>query len=100
ERLTQNALGDLRYANGPSLASLAESRRLLDLGWKTRAAIVDLTYFQTPLTDPLAYFDSPRSARVYRRLVDRFGLDDWSDAIDHRAELVEATFETITEKLY
>ena len=38
--------------------------------------------------------------RIYRLLADRFGLDDWSDSIDHRAEVVEATFETITEKLY
>jgi hypothetical protein len=84
----------------PGFASLGESRRLRDLGGKTRAAIVDLTYFQTLLTDPLAYFDSRRSARVFRLLCDRFGLDDWSDSIDHRAELVEATYETITEKLY
>ena len=72
----------------------------MDLGAKTRAAILDLTHFQTPLTDPFAYFDSRRSARVFRLLTDRFGLDDWSDSIDHRAEVVEATFETITEKLY
>ncbi len=72
----------------------------MDLGLDTRAAIVDLTHFEEPLTDPLAYFDSRRSARVYRTLAERFGLDDWCDAIDHRAEVVEATFETITEKLY
>jgi uncharacterized Rmd1/YagE family protein len=72
----------------------------MNLGWKTRAAIVDLTYFQTPLTDPRGYLDAPRSARVYRHLAERIGLDDWSDSIDHRAEVVEGTFETITEKLY
>ncbi len=100
EQLTAKALEDLSYANVPGLASLGESRRLMDLGRKTRAAIVDLTYFQTLLTDPLAVFDSRRSARVFRLLCDRLGLDDWSDSIDHRAELVEATYETITEKLY
>ncbi len=100
EHLTASALEDLSYANVPGLASLGESRRLMDLGGKTRTAIVDLTYFQMLLTDPLAYFDSRRSARVFRLLCDRFGLDDWSNSIDHRAELVEATYETITEKLY
>jgi len=98
--LSRHALEDLAYANAPGLSSLGQSRRLTALGWKTRAVIVDLTHFQRPLTDPLAYFDSKRSARLYRLLADRFGLDDWSDSIDHRAEVVEATFETITEKLY
>jgi hypothetical protein len=100
ERLTRHAMDDLEYANAPGLGSLGESRRLMNLGWKTRAAIVDLTYFEMPLTDPHAYFTSRRSARVYRRLVGRFGLDEWCQAIDHRAEVVETTFETITEKLY
>jgi hypothetical protein len=100
DRLTRDALENLEYANAPGLASLPQSRRLMDLGGKTRALIVDLTYFQKPLTDPLACFDAPRSARFYRRLADRFGLDEWCESIDHRAEVVEATFETITEKLY
>jgi hypothetical protein len=100
DRLTKDALENLDYANAPGLASLPQSRRLMDLGWKTRAAIVDLTYFQKPLTDPFAYFDARRSARIYRILADRFGLDEWCESIDHRAEVVEATFETITEKLY
>lgn len=100
EQLTASALRDLSYANVPGLASLRESRRLMDLGRKTRVAVVDLTYFQTLLTDPLAYFDSRRSARIFRVLCDRLGLDDWSSSIDQRAELVEGTYETITEKLY
>jgi hypothetical protein len=100
DNLTRNALENLDYANVPGLASLPQSRRLMGLGLKSRAAIVDITYFQKPLTDPFAYFDSTRSARVYRRLAQRLGLDDWSNSIDHRAEVVEGTFETITEKLY
>jgi hypothetical protein len=100
DRLTRDALENLDYANAPGLGSLPQSRRLTDLGWKTRAAIVDLTYFQKPLTDPSAYFDARRSARTYRLLADRFGLDEWCESIDHRAEVVEGTFETITEKLY
>jgi hypothetical protein len=100
EELTRSALENLAYANAPNLASLRQSGRLMGMGMKTRAAIVDVTYFQKPLTDPLAYFDSRRSARVYRLLADRFGLDDWSDTIDQSAEVVEGTFETITEKLY
>jgi hypothetical protein len=100
DRRTKEALENLHFANVPGLASLPQSRRLMDLGWETRAAIVDLTYFQKPLTDPLAYFDARRSARIYRLLADRFGLEEWCESIDHRAEVVEATFETITEKLY
>jgi hypothetical protein len=100
DRLTRDAFENLPYANAPGLASLAESRRLADLGMRVRATIVDLIYFEKPLTDPFAYFDARRSARFYRRLADRFALDDWCESIDHRAEVVEATFETITEKLY
>jgi len=100
DNLTRSALENLDYANAPSLASLPHSRRLMSMGLKTRAAIVDVTHFQKPLTDPFAYLDSRRSVRVYRLLSARFGLDDWSDSIDHRAEVVEGTFETITEKLY
>ncbi len=79
-------------------ASSEESRRA---GRRfCRQTVVDLTYFQTLLTDPLAYFDSRRSARVFRLLCNRLGLGAWSDSIDQRAELVGLTYETITEKLY
>jgi hypothetical protein len=98
--LTRSALENLDYANAPGLASLRKSSRLMGLGLKTRAAIVDVTYFQKPLTDPFAFFDSRLSVRTYHRLAERLGLEGWSDSIDHRAEVVEATFEAITEKLY
>jgi hypothetical protein len=100
DRLTEQSRVDIRHADLPGLQGLLRARRLADTGHLVRATILDLPQFQGALTDPLAYCATTRSARAYQLLARRLQLEPWSNAIDERATLIEAAYESITDKTY
>jgi hypothetical protein len=99
DRLTAQAEGDLAHAAMSVPATLWHRRRLLSRARGVRALLLDLPHFQEPLTDPYPFCSSERSAQAYRTLAEKLHLEAWAEAIDHRAEAVEDTYASVTEKL-
>jgi hypothetical protein len=100
DRLTELAFGDIGPATMPGPAALRDGRRLAANAKAVRALLVDLPHFEGPLTDPLPYCSSERSAQVYRLLSEKLHLEEWCEAIDEHAEAIEDTYEAVTEKLF
>jgi hypothetical protein len=98
--LTALSHQDLGHATMPGLATLRSRRRLEATAREVRALLVDLAQFEAPLTDPLPYCSSERSAQVYTTLAEKLHLEAWCERIDERAEAVEDTYEALTEKLF
>ena len=100
DRLTDLAHGDLDHATMPGASSLRDRERLIAGGRAARALMLDLPYFEGPLTDALPYCSSERSAQAYETLAERLDLEDWCELIDERAEAIEDAYEAVTEKLF
>ncbi len=100
DRLTEAARGDLDHAVLPSVGTLRHKSRLASLAREVRALLLDLPHFQGPLSDPYPFCTSERSASTYRTLAEKLHLEEWSEAIDDRAEAVEDIYESATEKLF
>jgi hypothetical protein len=100
DRLTDLARGDLDHATLPGPSTVRQQRRLFEVAREVRELLVDLPYFQGPLTDPFPYVSSERSVKAFEDLAERLRMEDWCEAIDERAEAVEDTYEALTEKLF
>ena len=99
DRLTVEAENDLSHATMAVPASLWNRKRLLGRAREIRALMIDLPHFEGPLTDPYPYLSSDRSVQTFRALVEKLHLDEWGESIDDRAEAVEDTYASVTEKL-
>ena len=99
-RLTELAHGDLDHSNMPGVATLRNHRRLVQNARDARVLLLDLPHFQGPLTDPFPYCSSERSAHIFESLAEKLRLEEWSELIDERAEVVEDAYEALTEKLF
>jgi hypothetical protein len=99
-RLTEQAHGDLDHSNMPGLATLRARRRVVKSARDARALLLDMPYFQGPLSDPFPYITSERSAAIYESLAEKLRLEEWSELLDDRAEAVEDAYEALTEKLF
>ena len=84
----------------PGPSTLRARRRLEATAREVRALLVDLPHFEGPLTDPLMYCSSERSAQTYATLAEKLRLEEWCELIDEKAEAVEDTYEALTEKLF
>jgi hypothetical protein len=100
DELSAQARLDVGARGSPSLFAPWRGRRLNRRTIDARKAIFDLTRFQGVVADPRAHASSPRSARDCDRLIRRLHLEAWSLAIDERAEVVEAFYEAISDKIY
>jgi len=100
DRLTELAHGDIDPATMPGPAALRARQRLTENARAVRELLVDLPHFEGPLTDPLAFCTSERSAQVFESLVEKLQLEEWCEAIDERTEAIEDTYEAVTEKLF
>ena len=99
-RLTESARGDLDHSNMPGIASLRARGRLVQSARDVRALLLDLPYFEGPLTDPLPYCSTEQAAKTFETLSEKLHLEEWCELIDERAEAVEDAYEALTEKLF
>lgn len=99
-RLTELAQGDLDHATMPGLGTLRAHRRAVRAARDVRALMLDLPFFEGPLSDPLPYCTTERSATIYESVSEKLHLEAWSELIDDRAEAIEDAYEALTEKLF
>lgn len=99
DRLTIEAEGDLSHATMAVPASLWNRKRLLGHARAVRAVMIDLPHFEGPLTDPYPYLSGERAVQTFRSLAEKLHFEGWGESIDDRAEAVEDTYASVTEKL-
>ncbi len=99
DRLTSDARGDLKHASMAALSSFRQRSRLLSNTDCIRDLLLDLPHFAGPLTDPHAFLSTENQVDAYETLANKLHLEQWSESIDERAEGVEDTYASVTEKL-
>ncbi len=99
DRLTEEAFGDLDHATLPRLSTLKQRNRLIANAKAVRALVLDLPHFEGPLTDPFPYCSTELAAQTYLALAEKLRLEEWCELIDERAEAIEDTYESVSEKL-
>jgi hypothetical protein len=99
DRFTELACADLDHAAMAGLSTLRQHRRLTATARDLRKLLLDMPHFEGPLTSALGYCSSTRAADAYQSVALKLGLEDWCALIDERTEVVQTTYEAVTEKL-
>ena len=99
DRMITEARGDLDHASMVVFSSFRQRSRLLANSKRIRELFLDLSHFAGPLTDPYAFLAGDKHVETYRSLVGKLHLEEWSESIDERAEGIDDTYASVTEKL-
>ncbi|MHC5541878.1 hypothetical protein ACYOEI_26970 [Singulisphaera rosea] len=99
DRLTEQARDDLRHAVMPGLRTLQVRRQLVDNAAAIRRLHLNLPHYAGPLTDSLSFSSTVGSAQTFEVLAEKLRLDAWCERIDERAEAVEASYESMVDRL-
>lgn len=100
DTMTDASRNDLSHASMSVLSSFRQRKRLLAQSRSIRELLLDQPHFAGPLTDPYAFLRSDRDVETYRSVAGKLHLEEWSESIDERAEGVEDTYASVTEKLF
>lgn len=98
--LAKLARQDRSHAIMPRMKTWINQKTLLANDRAVQDLLQDWSYFAGMLSDPAHYSTSESTIEAYLDFAEHLDMEGWSERIDDRFEVVEGTYEMVTEKLF